>query len=118
YYYCPRRRHGHCPWDQTLRRKAGDLTPASEAVASLAGVLSSFAEAAEKVLPRLANLRLSESTVERTTETAGQRLGLYWASGRTLGPPVRWPRLRRLGPRGGGLAVNPLGDCPCHTFSS
>lgn len=90
YYYCPRCRHGHCPWDQTLGLKAGDLTPASEEVVSLAGLLSSFAEAAEKVLPRLANLRLAESTIERTTEDAGQRLGRFWASGQTLGPPLPW----------------------------
>jgi hypothetical protein len=53
---------------------------------SLAGLLSSFAEAAEKVLPRLAGLRLAESTAERTTEAAGTRL----AGGETFGAKADW----------------------------
>ena len=39
-------------------------------LAALAGTLGSFADAACKVLPKMAGLRLSESTVERTTEAA------------------------------------------------
>jgi hypothetical protein len=74
-----------------LRLSASDLTPATAEVASLAGVLASFDEAATKILPRLANLRLAESTVERTTEAAGRRLALHWAAGQTLGPAVPWP---------------------------
>ncbi len=66
YYYCPRCRKGHCSWDAALRLAAGDLTPAAEELVSLAGLLGSFAEAAEKVLPRLAGLRPAESTAERS----------------------------------------------------
>lgn len=52
------------------------LTPGAERAASLAGLLTdSFAEAATQVLPELAGLHLSESTVQRTTEAAGERLG-------------------------------------------
>jgi hypothetical protein len=91
YYYCPPCRAGHCPWDATLRLTAGDLTPAAEELVSLAGLLSSFAEAAEKVLPRLAGLRLAESSAGRTTEGAGTRLGRWRAAGETFGEARDWP---------------------------
>ena len=67
------------------------LTPAAEQVASMAGVVcNSFAEAADNVLRTLAGLRLSESTVLRTAEDAGQRLGQLLANGKTLGFPRPW----------------------------
>jgi len=52
--------------------------------------LTSFAEARAKVLPRLAGLRLGESTVERATEAAGARLGALLAAGQRLGPAAAW----------------------------
>jgi hypothetical protein len=58
---------------------------------TLAGILSSFEEARAKVLPRLAGLRLAESTVERVTEGAGKRLKEQRAAGRTYGPAAHWP---------------------------
>ncbi len=91
YYHCPHCRSGHCPWDAALRLTAGDLTPAAEELVSLAGLLGSFAEASEKVLPRLAGLRLAESTAERTTEGAGARLGRRRAAGETFGEARDWP---------------------------
>lgn len=51
---------------------AADLTPGAEQAVALTGVLGSFADAAAKILPRLAGLRLAESTVERATERAGR----------------------------------------------
>jgi hypothetical protein len=69
---------------------AAELTPAAAQAVSLAGLLCSFAEAAEKVLPRLAGLRLGESTVERTTEAAGLRLRHQRRQGQTYGPRAAW----------------------------
>jgi hypothetical protein len=67
------------------------LTPAAEQVASMAGVVcNSFAEAADNVLRTMAGLRLSESTVQRTAEDAGERLGQLLAAGKTLGFPQSW----------------------------
>jgi hypothetical protein len=67
------------------------LTPAAEQLVTLAGTLGeSFEQAASAVLPRLAALRLSESTIERTTEDAGQRLGNLHAAGHTLGAESPW----------------------------
>ena len=42
------------------------------------------------MLPRLANLRVSESTAERATEAAGRRLGRAQAAGQTFGPGQPW----------------------------
>ena len=86
YYHCPSCHAGHCPRDGQLGLTAADLTPGAEQACALAGALGSFAEAAEKVLPRLAGLRLAESTVERATERAGQRVGDRLAAGEVFGP--------------------------------
>ena len=57
---------------------------------ALAGVLGSFADGAERVLQKMAGLRLSESTVERTTEAAGQRVRQQLDEGKSLGPTRDW----------------------------
>lgn len=91
YYYC-HRCGGLCPWDDNVGLTSKRLTPGAERAASLAGLLTdSFQEAAVKVLPELAGLHLSESTVQRTTEAAGQRLGTLLARGKVLGGPTLWP---------------------------
>jgi hypothetical protein len=71
-----------------------DLTPAAEELVSLAGTLTSFAEASTNVLPRMAGLHLAESTAERTTEAAGQRLRRQRTAGQTFGKArdCPWPK--------------------------
>jgi hypothetical protein len=71
-----------------------ELTPAARELVVLAGTLGSFAEAAEKVLPKLTGLRVSESTVERTTEAVGADLGQRLTAGTVFGPsePWAWPK--------------------------
>jgi hypothetical protein len=90
YYHC----HscgGQFPWDAAVALTAKRLTPGAERAASLAGLLTdSFEEAATKVLPELAGLHLSETTVQRTTEAAGERLGALLDEGRALGGPTPW----------------------------
>ena len=54
YYHCQHCRRGHKPWEQTLRLKPITLTPASEEIAAMAGVLGSFADGAERVLQKMA----------------------------------------------------------------
>jgi hypothetical protein len=90
YYLCPACHAGHVPVDAALGFAARKLTPGAEEVAALAGTINSFADAAEKFLPKMSGLRLSESTVERTAEDAGERLGEVWDQGRTLGPAADW----------------------------
>jgi hypothetical protein len=74
YYHCRGCGKGHVPWDQELGFGVATLTPAASEVVSIAGVQSSFAQSAEVTLQKLCGLRLSESTVERVTERAGERL--------------------------------------------
>jgi hypothetical protein len=120
YYHCPRCHAGRVPWDDALRLSAEALTPAAREVVCLAGVLSSFAEAARLSLPKLSGLRISESTVERATEDAGRDVGGRLGSGQTFGPARTWDwhkdaegktcayvsldatGVRRQGPGGGG----------------
>jgi hypothetical protein len=90
YYYCRHCGHGHHPWEDMLGLTSQDLTPAASELTSLSGLLCSFEEASRKVLPKLAGLRLSESTAERTTEAAGQRLAQRWAAEGTLGERQPW----------------------------
>lgn len=74
YYRCVRCGTTHKPWDRSLGLTERALTPAAAQVVAQAGVLASFAEASERTLQSMCGLRVSESTVERTTEDAGQRL--------------------------------------------
>jgi hypothetical protein len=90
YYHCRHCRAGHCPRDAGLGLTAADLSPGAAQAVTLAGTLGGFAEAAAKVLPRLAGLRLAESTVERTTERVGAELGRRLAAGETFGEARDW----------------------------
>lgn len=70
------------------------LTPAASEVASIAGVQTSFGQSAEVTLQKLCGLRLSESSVERVTEGAGERLAKLLKEKVTFGErkPWRWQR--------------------------
>jgi hypothetical protein len=93
YYYCGRCGKGVLPWDDKVGLTARSFTPATERLVSLAGSLSdSFAEAAERVLPEMAGLRVAETTVQRTTEDVGERIAEHLRSGHTFGfcRPWQW----------------------------
>src|SRR5439155_7355595 len=66
-------------------------SPAADQIVTLAGTLDSFEVAAEKILPKMTGLDLAESTVARTTEAAGGRLGAQLSRGATFGPRTSWP---------------------------
>lgn len=90
YYHCKHCGHGTWPWDAILALSPERLTPAAQEITSLTGILNSFGKAADRVLEKTAGLRLSESTVERTTEAAGERLGERLEQGEVFGPNVDW----------------------------
>jgi hypothetical protein len=91
YYYCGRCGKGVLPWDDQVGLTARSFTPAAERLVSLAGALSdSFAEAAERVLPEMAGLKVAETTVQRTTEGVGARIAAPRRSGRTFGFARAW----------------------------
>jgi hypothetical protein len=90
YYHCRSCGKGQFPWDQSLRISPQCLTPGAQEVVSLAGIQESFGKAAERTLIKLAGLRLSESTVERTTEAAGTQLGQRLQQKEVFGPQQQW----------------------------
>lgn len=90
YYHCEHCHQGLWPWDEVLRLSPERLTPGAQEVSSLGGILNSFGKAAERVLVKMTGLHLSESTVERTTEAAGERLGERLQQGQVFGPNVTW----------------------------
>ncbi len=94
-----RLRPGQLPWDATLRLSPLRLTPAAEEVTALAGVQESFGKAADRTPRKLAGLRLCESTVERTTEAAGTRLGEWLRAGRCSAPGDVGVEHRCVGPK-------------------
>jgi hypothetical protein len=91
YYYCGRCGKGVLPWDDQVGLTARSFTPAAERLVSLAGGLSdSFNEAARRVLPEMAGLHLAETTVQRTSEGVGQRIGVLRRRGCTFGLARPW----------------------------
>jgi hypothetical protein len=90
YYYCRQCGHGHCPWEAILGLTSQDLTPGACELTSLVGVVSPFEEVSQRALPKLAGIRICESTAQRTTESAGRRLSETLASGVTLGKSAAW----------------------------
>lgn len=90
YYYCQACGKGHVPWEQTLHLSRQRLTPAASELGSMFGVIEAFADASERVLCRASGLRLSESTVQRTAESAGERLRKLLEAGVQFGPDEHW----------------------------
>ena len=90
YYHCRHCHGGHVPLDQEAELSAHHLTPAAAEVTCLAGVQTSFAEVSEVTLRKMCGLRLSESTVERTTEATGARLAALLKEGETFAAPQCW----------------------------
>jgi hypothetical protein len=90
YYHCSACHQGCFPRDERLGLAAAHLTPAASEVASIAGVQTSFAQSSEVTLQKLCGLRLSESTVERVTEAAGQRLAKLLREKVTFGNNKPW----------------------------
>lgn len=91
YYHCRSCGKGMFPWDETLGLSRQALTPGAKELVCVAGAVDSFGEAAEVVLRKLAALRVSESTVERTSEAVGRNLGRRLADGETFGASTPWP---------------------------
>lgn len=90
YYLCRACGKGLFPFDEAAGLTTRDLTPALERVATLAGAVADSFEKGAELLEEMSGSRLSESTVERTTEDAGQRLADAVDAGATFGPKTDW----------------------------
>ena len=91
YYLCRRCGSGLFPFDQQAGLTSRRLTPGLERVVALAGTVSESFEKGADLMHEMAGVRLGESTVERTTEDAGQRLAAAVQASKTFGPKVVWP---------------------------
>jgi hypothetical protein len=90
YYYCRRCGQGYAPFDRQAGFTARQLTPAAERLAALAGGVCESFERGADTLEEMAGIRLSESTVGRTTEDVGGRLAEMLGRDQTVGPAVQW----------------------------
>jgi hypothetical protein len=85
YYYCGRCHQSFLPYDDAVGL-VDEISPGLRPLVCLAGTLAPFADAAEDVLRRFAGVRLSASTVLRTTEGEGERLRAQLREGRMVEP--------------------------------
>ena len=90
YYHCRSCGKGTVPWDEVLDLSRQALTPGASEVICVAGAVDSFGEAAKVVLKKLAGLRVSESTAQRTSEAVGHDIGTHLAAGATFGAAESW----------------------------
>jgi hypothetical protein len=67
------------------------VTAGAEEAIALAGLLTSFGRAARNTLVKLTGIRVSESTVQRVTEDAGEKLGERLVAKETFGQAKPWP---------------------------
>ena len=104
YYYCGRCHQSYVPYDEVLGLD-DEISPGLRPLVCLAGTLVPFADAAEDVLRRYANVRLSASTVLRCTEAAGERLRAQLKEGRMVQPTQSepgWAKCREIAAREAG----------------
>jgi hypothetical protein len=99
YYYCGRCQQSFIPYDDALGL-VDEISPGLMPLVCLAGTLLPFADASQDILKRFANVRLSTSTVLRSTEAAGERLRAQQKEGRMVQPlqaEPKWTAEREAG---------------------
>jgi len=90
YYYCQADHVGYWPWDETLGLGKHRVTLGAEEAISLAGLLTSFGRAAKETLTMFTGVDVSESTVQRITEDAGEELAALQAAKEKFSPDENW----------------------------
>ena len=99
YYYCHRCKQSFIPYDDAVGL-VDDISPGLMPLVCLAGTLLPFADAASDILKRYTGVRLSTSTVLRSTEAAGERLRAQQKEGRMVRPlqaEPKWTATRATG---------------------
>jgi hypothetical protein len=86
------------------------LSPAVEQLTTLCGAVADSFEKGAELLNETAGVRLSETTVARTTEATGQRIGEHFHKGRTFGGKRPWGWFRdALGRTVGYIGIDATG---------
>lgn len=70
------------------------LSPGTERLATLCGAVADSFEKGTGLLKEAAGIRLGETTVQQTTEAAGERIAAALGKGRTFGGKQPWPWFR------------------------
>jgi hypothetical protein len=78
------------PWDEHVGLSERNQTPALEQLSSLAGGVADAFNKGSDLLAKMTGVRLSESTVQRTTEAAGERIAAKLEAGKTFGAKKAW----------------------------
>jgi len=91
YYHCGACGKGHCPFDQENHLLRDQISTGLRPLVCLAGTLMSFEGGSDDLLRRFAGVRLSESTVRRATEGAGEELAKRQRGGDVVTPPLPRP---------------------------
>jgi hypothetical protein len=91
YYYCGRCKLSYLPYDEALGL-CDEISPGFLPLVCLAGTLAPFGDAANDILKRFTGMRLSASTVLRTTEGQGERLRAQLRQGRMVEPTQPEPK--------------------------
>lgn len=86
------------------------LSPAVDRLASLCGAVADSFERGADLLRETAGIRLSETTVQRTTAAAGVRIATHLGQGRTFGGKQPWDWFRdAVGRTVGYIAIDATG---------
>lgn len=87
YYHCRHCHQGWFPTDEEFGIERKQTRAACE-LETLAGILHPFAEGAEQVLERMSGMRVSASTVQRTTEAVGAEIAAEAREGQGPASPA------------------------------
>lgn len=90
YYYCRKCGEGFVPWDEHVGLSERNLTPALEQLTALTGGVADAFHKGKDLLAKTTGVRLSESTVQRTTEAVGERIATKLGAGKTFGAKKPW----------------------------
>jgi hypothetical protein len=110
YYYCRCCGQGFAPWDRRVGLSEHRLSPAVERLSTLCGAVADSFEKGAELLRETAGIRLSESTVQRTTEAVGERIARHLQKGRLIGVKQAWNWYRdALGNTVGYISIDATG---------
>jgi hypothetical protein len=79
------------PWDGAVGLNEHRQTPAVEQLTTLAGAVADSFEKGAELLVEMTGVRQSESTVQQTAESAGERIAASFSKGKGFGRSESWP---------------------------
>ena len=91
YYYCRLCGVGTAPWDGAVGLGEGRQTPVVAQLTTLAGAVADSFEKGAELLEEMTGLSQSESAVQQTTESAGERIAASFSRGKSFGKSEPWP---------------------------